>query len=141
MLIAVLGAGLAVAAVRRRLRKGTDTRTTVAALVPPHGDNISRLEANVFLAAVATNLLPFKGGAPSRPLPARDSEKVIDEFRDLVPPRARRWEAVRWGVALFGAALWLGAQLGVTLFVDELVEMRALLFPVSVWVGLPASRS
>lgn len=134
----MLGAGLAVAALRRRLRKGTDTRTTVAALVPPHGDNISRLEANVFLSAVATNLLPLESNTPSRPLPARDSEKVIDEFCDVVPPRARRWESVRWGTALFGAALWFGAQLGVTLFVDELVEMRALLFPVSVSSGLPA---
>ena len=102
----------------------------VASLVSPLADNnLSRLEAVVTLSSVAGNLLPIPDKATTpRPLPARDAEKVIEDFVAEDEPAVKRWEEVHRWITPAGAALFLVIQLASSIVTRQWIRLP---FPVS----------
>ena len=69
------------------------------------GDSdLSKLESDVIVSAVASNLLP------DDKVPPREVEKVIEDFKEEGKDM-RRWERVGRSVRVVGAVIFLGAQI------------------------------
>ena len=93
-------------------------------LISPTGDSdMSKLEADVLLSSVASNLLE----KPAK-LSSGEDVRLIDEFRRDVPRGVQRWKRVRWWVRLIGGVAWYTVELARG--VNE-GSWKGIVFPVS----------
>lgn len=101
-------------------------------LVSPNGDSISRLEADVLMASVAESVLPPVDSAVEaeerRPLPPREADKLVNDFRRSTTKDSRRWDFVYRSVSVIGAASWCAVQTAAVIWAED--ERRAIVFPV-----------
>lgn len=109
--------------------------------MPPHGDNLSRLEASVLVSALAANVTPAQlavvdaeSGSTQKQaslISPREAEKVVSEFCTEVPREARRLELVHRWLAPVGAVIWLATQLAASIVDKDEINWRPVAFPVS----------
>lgn len=101
-------------------------------LVSPNGDNISRLEADVLMASVAETALPpvdrVVEAEERRPLPPKEADKIVNDFRRSTTKNSRRWDFVYRVVSVLGAVAWCSVQGAAVFWAKE--DKRAVVFPV-----------
>ncbi|RXK42365.1 ATP-binding cassette transporter [Tremella mesenterica] len=104
-------------------------------LISPQADvNLSRLEANVILSALASNLLPLQQDATSeKPIPVEEAQAIIEEFRSIESPDAKRWEKVGRIIGIAGGSIYLAVQLASSIITNRWLDIA---FPM--WICLLA---
>lgn len=128
LVLTALGAVVAVLSCRKRRFQSYSTDD----LVSPNGDNISRLEADVLMASVAETVLPpldqAVEAAEHTPLPSKEADKIVNDFRRTTTKNSRNWDFVYRTASVVGAAAWCIAQGAAVTWSKE--DGRALVFPV-----------
>ena len=113
----------------RRFRpKNREIRLTSSHLYSKsHASDLSKLESDVIISSVASNLLPAHlDQSPEQPVPPNQAGRVIEDFKAL-PLTVKRWERVRRGVLLVGAAVWVGVSVARCVFSGH---WKGLAYPV-----------
>lgn len=128
LVLTAFGAAVVVLCCRKRPFQSFSTND----LVSPNGDNISRLEADVLMATVAETVLPpldraVEASEPT-PLPPKEADKIVNDFRRTTTKSSRNWDFVYRSASVIGAAAWCLAQGAAVTWSQE--DGRALVFPV-----------
>lgn len=128
LVLTAIGAAVVLLCCRKRPFQNFST----GVLVSPHGDNIARLEADVLMASVAETVLPPLGraveAAESTPLPPKEADKIVNDFRRTTTKSSRNWDFIYRSASVIGAAAWCVAQGAAVTWSKE--DGRALVFPV-----------
>jgi len=103
-------------------------------LVSPTSDSdLSKLESDVILSALASSILPRPSTSASekgadKGISADEAEDIIEDFKKYDNVSSERWEKVGWVVGIVGGLALLGVS--VTRAIME-QDWRVVPFPVS----------
>lgn len=102
-------------------------------LSPQSDSDLAKLESDVILSSVAASLLPAeKGSKEEKYLPAEQSEKIVEDFKQL-PRNIKRWNQVTWVVKLVGAVIWAALEIAKAARWDG--SWKGVVYPVSLYVA------
>lgn len=115
----------------KRHSRSSPTALSSESLTSPYGDaNLSKLESDVILSAIASNLLPpSPDGKEKDRIGPDEAVRVIQDFGEM-PKQMRRWKKVRKWVMVFGAVVWMGLD-GTRGVLQH--RWRVLMYPVSAF--------
>jgi hypothetical protein len=104
-------------------------------LVSPTSDSdLSKLESDVILSALASSILPRhqgekeKGAEADKGISSDEAEDIIEDFKRYDNVAIERWEKVGWLVSIVGGIALLGVSIA-RAYIE--LEWRGLPFPVS----------
>lgn len=102
-------------------------------LSPQSDSDLAKLESDVILSSVAASLLPTENGSKEEKyIPAEQSEKIVEDFKQL-PRNIRRWNQVTWVVKVVGALIWAALEIAKAARGDG--SWKGVVYPVSQHVA------
>ena len=118
---------------KRLISPKGDTTVRSESLVSPTADSdLSKLESDVILSALASSILPRSESSQERGadkgLSSDEAEDVIEDFKRYDNVASERWERVGWVVGIAGGLLLLGVSIARAI-VER--DWRVVPFPVS----------
>ena len=116
----------------RLLKPKYDDSVRSSNLVSPTSDSdLSKLESDVILSALASSILPRPSTSEKgadKGLSSDDAEDIIEDFKKYDYVSSERWERVGWLVGIIGGIVFLGVSVARAIMEQD---WRVVPFPVS----------